>query len=187
MISEQLDLDVAFGKQAHEFEQFFRRDGAGAFFFNLRFAGSADAELEIGGGNVEASAFRLDKKIGEDGNGGLTFDHTLRGAKFIQQRGFCDAEFHCLIILADDYSGCHCDLATAGRSTAISTAAVLYSFLREVKSPNEDQGLWKCRGDEEFSIGYVGSRASAHATKRFSSTPEIITPTFQHAHHLQSN
>jgi len=36
-----------------------------------------------------------------------------------------------------------------------------------VKSPNEDPGLWKCRGDEEFSIGYVGSCASAHAAKDF--------------------
>src|SRR5260370_10722241 len=167
MISDQLDIDVAFGNHAHEFAQFCRRDGAGAFFFNLRFAGSADAELDMGGGNVEAAAFRIDKKIGEDGNGGLTLDHTLRGAKFIQQRGFCDAEFHCLIILADDYRCCHCDLATAGRSTAISTAAVLYSFLREVKSPNEDPALWKCRGDEEFSIGYVASCASAHAAKDF--------------------
>jgi len=36
-----------------------------------------------------------------------------------------------------------------------------------VKSPNEDSGLWKCSGDEEFPIGYVGSCVSAHATKDF--------------------
>jgi len=33
---------------------------------------------------------------------------------------------------------------TAGRSMAISTAAVLYSFFAEVKSPKRDLGLWKC-------------------------------------------
>jgi hypothetical protein len=27
---------------------------------------------------------------------------------------------------------------------AFSTAAVLYSFFRQVESPNEDLGLWKC-------------------------------------------
>jgi hypothetical protein len=27
---------------------------------------------------------------------------------------------------------------------AISTAAVLYSFFEEVKSPKRDLGLWKC-------------------------------------------
>jgi len=36
-----------------------------------------------------------------------------------------------------------------------------------VKSPHKDSGLWKCSGDEEFSIGYVGSRVSAHAAKDF--------------------
>jgi hypothetical protein len=39
--------------------------------------------------------------------------------------------------------------------------------LTEVKSPNKDLRLWKWSGDEEFCIGYIGTRASAHAAKDF--------------------
>jgi hypothetical protein len=50
---------------------------------------------------------------------------------------------------------------------AISTAAVLYSFLREVKSPKRDLRLWKWRGDEEFCVGYVGVACQRTRGKRF--------------------
>jgi len=42
----RLEFYFAFGKQAHQLEQFFGRDGARAFFFYLGFAGRADALME---------------------------------------------------------------------------------------------------------------------------------------------
>ena len=70
------------------------RDRAGAFFFNFRFARRADAEFEIGGRDGEAIAFRLTKKIREDGNRRLAFDDTLRQLKFFEKIEFLYAEFH---------------------------------------------------------------------------------------------
>jgi hypothetical protein len=71
---------------------------------------------------------------------------------------------------------------------AISTAAVLYSFFKDVKSPKRGLGLWKCLG-----IGFKRPVCLARAepgprqAQNFSSTTsttEIITTRFKHAPHL---
>ena len=100
VILEQLDLDLAFGQQAHEFQKFLRRDGAGAFFFDLGFAGRADAQLKVGRRDGDAAALGFDQKIGKNRDCRLALHDTLRGAEFVQQRGLCYAEFHGLVFLA---------------------------------------------------------------------------------------
>jgi hypothetical protein len=63
-------------------------DGSSAFFLYLGFAGSANAELEIRGGDVEAVFFSLDQQVGKDRNSGLALHHALCGIELIQERGF---------------------------------------------------------------------------------------------------
>ena len=63
MIFQQLETNFLIGQQAHQLEEFFRRDGAGAFFFDLGFAGCADAQLEIRGGDGEAIALRFTEEV----------------------------------------------------------------------------------------------------------------------------
>jgi len=108
VILEQPELDFTFGKQAHELEKFFRRDGAGAFLFHLGVARGADAELEVGGGDVELVALGFNQQVGQNRDRRFAFDDTLRGAEFVQQRRFGYAEFHRLVILACGCGCAHC-------------------------------------------------------------------------------
>ena len=59
VIFEQLEANFAFGQQAHQFQQFLGGNGARAFLFYFRFAGGADAQFQIGGGEREAVALGL--------------------------------------------------------------------------------------------------------------------------------
>ena len=94
MIFEQLEFNFFIGQQPHEFEKFFCRDGAGAFFFHFGFAGRADAQLKIGRGDVEAIAFGLAEEIRENRDRRLALDDALRESEFVEQIEFLYAEFH---------------------------------------------------------------------------------------------
>ena len=94
MILEKLETDFFLGKQADEIEKLLRRNRAGAFFFHLRFAGGADAQLEVGGGDRQAVSLRFEKKIREDGDCGLALDDALRQLELSEKVELLHAEFH---------------------------------------------------------------------------------------------
>ncbi len=86
MILKQLDLDLALGQQAHELQQFFRRDSPRAFFLDLCFAGRADAQLKVRRRDRQLAALGLDQQIRKNRNCRLALNDALRGAEFVQQR-----------------------------------------------------------------------------------------------------
>ena len=94
MIFQQLETNFFVGKQAHQFEKFFRRNGAGAFFLHFRFAGGADAQFEIGGRDGEAVSLGLAEEIRENGNGRLALDDSLGERELVEQVKFLYAKFH---------------------------------------------------------------------------------------------
>jgi len=99
MIVEQFEFDLAFGEEADKFKKFLGGNGAGAFFLDLGFTGSAHAELKVGGRDRDAATLGLNQKVGENRNRGFAFHHALRGGEFVEQRGFGYAEFHELTFL----------------------------------------------------------------------------------------
>ena len=85
VVLEQLDGDVAVGKELDVVVELARGDGAGAGLFDFDGGAGADGLVEIGGGDVEAVAFGLDEEVRQDGNGGLALDHALRRRELFHQ------------------------------------------------------------------------------------------------------
>jgi hypothetical protein len=69
-------------QKADEFQKFLGGDSAGAFFLDLGFTRGPDAKLQVRSGNGEAGAFGLDEQVGENRDGGLALNDTLRGVEF---------------------------------------------------------------------------------------------------------
>src|SRR5208282_6597859 len=84
------------------------------------------------------------------------FDDALRGAQFIQQRRFCNAEFHRLMFLACGSCCAH------SVPSPLFTAVVLYSLSGNLESPQRAETLWKCVGIQTVPI-----RATARAQSLF--------------------
>ncbi len=89
VILEQLDGDIAIGQQLHVVVQLARRNGAGAFLLHLGRARGAQAQVKIGGRDGQPVIGRFKKKVRQDGNGRLAFDHALGGSEFLEQVQTC--------------------------------------------------------------------------------------------------
>ena len=94
MVIHQLDADVAFGQQLHVVIKLARGDRAGARLLDLRRAGGAHALVQIGRRDREPVLVSLDKKVRQDGNGGLALDHALRSGELAEKILAADADLH---------------------------------------------------------------------------------------------
>ncbi len=79
VVVHELDADIAVREQFDVVVELAGGDGAGAWLFDARGAGGADALVEVSGGDGEVLAGSFDEEVGEDGNGGSAFDDALRG------------------------------------------------------------------------------------------------------------
>ena len=84
MVFEELEFNFLVGQQSYKLEEFFCRDRAGAFFFHLGFARRADAQLEIGRGDVQTIALGLAQEVRKNRDRRLALDNSLGERKFVE-------------------------------------------------------------------------------------------------------
>jgi hypothetical protein len=79
---------------AHVLEQLAGWHGAGTAAAHLGWTHTTDTELEIGGRHDDPVAIRLHKHVGEDRDGGFSFDYALRQSEFPYEIGLAYRELH---------------------------------------------------------------------------------------------
>ena len=97
MVLQKLDGEIHVRQQPHIVQQLARRDRTRPLFLDLGRTRAADAQLQIRGGESDPVVLRLQQHVGEDRDGGLLLDHTLREAQFSNEVCFTDGEFHVVL------------------------------------------------------------------------------------------
>ena len=85
MVLKQLDGDVAFRQQLDVVVELARGNGAGARLLHLGLGTGADRLIKVCCGDVQPVAIGLDKKVGQNRDGGFAFHHALRCGKLFHQ------------------------------------------------------------------------------------------------------
>ncbi len=91
-----IDLELNFARRqfANDGEEPTRRQGGGAFLVHFRFETAAHAHIQIGGGEMDFVAFRLQKHVRQNRQRGAGADDVLHLLQSFEQFLFRDAEFH---------------------------------------------------------------------------------------------
>ena len=88
------DLDFAGGQFAHDVDEAPRRQRGRACLLNLRLDGTADADIEVGRGEANLAAVRLQEDVRKNRQRRACADHVLDGLQTFEELLFADAKFH---------------------------------------------------------------------------------------------
>src|SRR5215469_18529423 len=94
VVLKQLYGDIRIRQQLYVIVQFARGDGARAFFFYLRRTRRAQAQIKVGSRQGELVSRGFEQVVGEDGNRGFSFDHSLGRRQLPQKFELADRDLH---------------------------------------------------------------------------------------------
>src|SRR5215472_10747372 len=94
VVLKQLYGDIRIRQQFYVIVQFARGDGARAFFFHLRRTGRAQAQIKVSSRQGELVSRGFEQVVGEDGNRGFSFDHSLGRRQLPQKFELADRDLH---------------------------------------------------------------------------------------------
>lgn len=94
VVGIDFDTDVAAGQFAHDADKAPGREGGGAAGFDLGLHLAADADVEVGGGQLEEAAVGLNQNIGKNREGGPVADDMLDLLEPFEESFPFDLEFH---------------------------------------------------------------------------------------------
>jgi hypothetical protein len=94
ILSVNVYLNFARRQFTDDVEKTTGRECGRAFFFHVRFAATTHTDIEIGRGEVNFIAVRLQKNIGKNGEGSAGTNDVLDLLQAFEQFLFRDAKFH---------------------------------------------------------------------------------------------
>ena len=94
VLSIDIDLNFAGGQLTNDVEKATRRQRGRALLFHLRFETAAHTDIEIGRGEMNFVAVRLQQNVGKNRKSRARADYVLDLLQAFEQLFFRDTEFH---------------------------------------------------------------------------------------------
>ena len=91
---DEVKGDFGGGQLADDAREATGRQRGGAFFFDLGFGDAADADIEVGGRQVQSGSISLQEHIREDRQGRASAHDVLHDLQTFEELLFADAKFH---------------------------------------------------------------------------------------------